>query len=402
MIGAEESMCADTVMDLSQHPHVAAKPVVEIEAKDGSILSVPIMLNPVAFERGLCDHNDREFVKYIVDSCHHGVNIGYEGARQPLVSENWPSATNYAEAVKKSIREDLVKSRKLGPFLDTPFDNFVGSPMGAFPKKHSPDKYRVIYDLSYPLDKSINDHIPADKFSLTYMSIDDVVHAVQQHGKGALMAKLDLESAFSHILVRPQDWELLGSSYWYTDSDGHATKFYFINTVLPFGLRSSPKLFTDFAYAAKLMMEYGGVSYINHYLDDYVTVGPPCSDICQSNLDKMLDVCSEIGFGINPSKLVQPTTTLEFLGIILDSQKLELRISQERLHSIMTELEFWRHRKKATKREILSLLGKLIFISRVVRCSRTFVRRIIQLSKKVKHLHHSVRLNKQFQADILW
>ena len=111
--------------------------------------------------------------------------------------------------------------------------------MGAFPQKHSPGKYCMIYDLSYPPEKSINDHIPADKFSLTYMSIDDVVHQIQQHGQGASMAKLDFESAFAHMLVRPQDWELLGSSHWFTDSEEHSTRCYFVNTVLPFGLRSS-------------------------------------------------------------------------------------------------------------------------------------------------------------------
>ena len=356
-------------------------------------------MNPEAFEQGLADHDDRDFVQYIVNACRYGVDIGFEGERQGLVSENWPSATSCGGAVLKSIQDDLNKHRKLGPFNEVPFDNFVGSPMGAFAKKHSPDKYRVIYDLSFPPGRSVNDHIPIDKFSLTYMSIDEVVHAIQQYGRGALLSKLDLESAFSHILVRPEDWELLGSSYWCSDCN---CRHYLVNTVLNFGLRSSPSLFTDFAYAAMLIMKAQGVSYVNHYLDDYVTVGPPCSHICQKNLDIMMKVCNDVGFTINPSKLVQPTTCIEFLGIVLDSERLELRISEERLRNILSELAVWRHRKKATKREILSLLGKLIFISRVVQSSRTFVRRIIQLSKKVKHLHHKVRLNREFQADIEW
>ena len=154
------------------------------------------------------------------------------------------------------------------------------------------------------------------------------------------MAKLDLESAFSHILVRPQHWELMWSSDWFTDSVGHSTRCNFVNTVLPFGLRSSPKCFTDFVHASKLMMEYQGVSYVNQYFDDYVTVGPPHVDICQSNVNMMLDVCDGIGFSFNLSKLVQPATKLEFLGIILYSKKLELKISEERLQSIMSELDF--------------------------------------------------------------
>ena len=65
------------------------------------------------------------------------------------------------------------------------------------------------------------------------------------------------------------------------------------------------------------MMEYQGVSYIKQYLDAYVSVGPPHSDICQSILNMMLDGCDDIGFSLNLLKLVQPTTKLEFLGIIL-------------------------------------------------------------------------------------
>ena len=151
-----------------------------------------------------------------------------------------------------------------------------------------------------------------------------------------------------------------------------------------------------------IIMQSRGVTYVNHYLDDFITVGPPNSSVCSENLDIMVQVCDDVGFTLNPSKLVKPTTCIEFLGIVLDSERMEMRISEDRLHRIMTELTEWRSRKKATKREILSLLGKLIFISRVVQSSRTFVRRIIELSKKVRHLHHRVRLNREFQADIEW
>ena len=60
-------------------PSVPAKPVVEIEAYGGFILCAPIMLNPDLFERGLCDHHDSESLKYIVNGCRYGVDIGYEG-----------------------------------------------------------------------------------------------------------------------------------------------------------------------------------------------------------------------------------------------------------------------------------------------------------------------------------
>ena len=234
------------------------------------------------------------------------------------------------------------------------------------------------------------------------MSVDDIVQRIQRHGQGTLLAKLDLADAFHHILVRPEDWELLGFSWCGKDDNDKPAQMFYFSTVLPFGLGSSPKLFTDFAHATQLIMLSRGVSEVEHYLDDYITLGPPGQPACQKNLDLMLDVCRDVGFAVNPAKVVQPSTVIEFLGIILDTNLMEMRISEDRLSGILDELQLWHGRTRARKREILSLIGKLIFISRVVHCGRTFVRRMIDLCKKVKHLHHTIKLNKAFQADVSW
>ena len=153
---------------------------------------------------------------------------------------------------------------------------------------------------------------------------------------------------------------------------------YYVSTVLPFGLRSAPKLFTEFAHAARLIMLYHGASYVEQYLDDYITIGPPCLPVCTSNLEIMLDTFQDLGFTVFPQKVSLPTTVLEFLGIIIDSDKMQLRISQQRMDGVMEELSQWKNRTSAKKREILSLIGKLTFVARVVRSGRTFVRRMIE------------------------
>lgn len=365
---------------------------------NGQILTTLPSLNAEAFETGLANHPDKEFVTYLVNACTYGVNIGYEGQRSPSISNNWPSVHKFSTSVQQDIDKDVSLGRKLGPFKEPPLRNFVGSPMGAFQKRSS-HKIRVIHDLSWPPGSSVNDGIPPDNFTMSYVSIDDIVQKIITYGPGTLLAKLDLADAFHSILVRPDDWELLGSS-WKSSNDD--TVMYYVSTVLPFGLRSSPSLFNDFATGTELIMKYKGVSDVEHYLDDYITIGPPESTRCRDNLDLMIDTCHEVGFEINFSKVVGPSTCIEFLGIILDTDLMQLRISEERLNHILEELSCWRGRKRATKREILSLIGKLIFISRVVRSGRTFVRRLIDTSKKVKSLNHTVKLNKQFRADIDW
>ena len=364
-------------------------------------ISAERRLNPHAFFTGLQSHPDRDFANRIVHQCSYGVDLGYTGPRVSHIHQNWPSAYTHHEAVQASIDKDVSLGTKVGPFSSPPFPTqFVGSPMGAFSKRSG--KVRVIHDLSWPPTMSVNDFINIDDFHVDYMSIDDVVEQVKLLGSSCYLAKLDLADAFKHVPVRQEDWPLLGST-WYSyvpETDSFVLQYYF-DRVLMFGGRSSPRLFDDIAKASAFIMKQQGVSYCDQYLDDFVTAAPTHTE-CTTNLQTMLQTCSSLGFSVNPQKVHPATTCLEFLGIVIDTQSMELRISQERLCSVMEELELWRGKKRATKREILSLIGKLIFVSRVVRSGRTFVRHMINLAKKVKHLHHNIKLNRAFQADIMW
>jgi hypothetical protein len=128
--------------------------------------------------------------------------------------------------------------------------------MGAF-KRSTSGKYRVIYDLSWPPGKSVNDHITID-CSLHYVNIDKAVKMVKKYGRGTQMAKLDIEDAFKNVVVAPNDWELLGTTWERLDNDGNTRTEYYIDTVLPFGSKSSPKLFDNFATALEFIMyKYG-------------------------------------------------------------------------------------------------------------------------------------------------
>ena len=77
-------------------------------------------------------------------------------------------------------------------------------------------------------------------------------------------------------------------------------------------------------------------------------------------------------------------------------------MSESRLEDIISHLEWWENRRTGTKRHLLSLLGKLVFFSRVVRPGRTFLRRLFDLSTKTKFLHHHVRLSIEACLDIKW
>ena len=68
----------------------------------------------------------------------------------------------------------------------------------------------------------------------------------------------------------------------------------------------------------------------------------------------------------------------------------------------MHELDTWSTRRKATKCEPLSLLGKLFFAVRVVPVGSLFLHRLITLALTVAHLYHQIYLNAEASANITW
>jgi hypothetical protein len=263
-------------------------------------------------------------------------------------------------------------------------------------QKSAQKKIRVIHDLSWPPTLSINEYINKHDYTLSYTSVDEAVKLCQKY-ETPWMCKVDLKDAYMHCMVRPEDRHLLGFTW---EEKGETE--YWMMCVLPFGMSSSPKLFNDFSEGLEYLMKKNGASeHTIHFCDDYLSV-KGSQPACKRNLAVMLETIHDAGMDAQEEKTDGPDRVMEFLGIIIDTIRRILCISPERLCDIKTELAGWGTKKVCSKRELLSLLGKLIFCARVVRDGRKFVGRLIELTKKVRHLHYKVKLNKEAQADIAW
>ena len=343
------------------------------------------------FERELVHHPNKAFVTWLLDAINNGVSIGYTGPRTPHTAPNLTSARLQPWVIDNELQKEIDAGRILGPYTDRPFPNLRCSGVGVVPKKDG--RWQVIMHLSAPPGSSINDHISPEDYSLHYSSVDDAVQLLTALGRGALMAKVDLKSAFRMIPVRHQDWELLGI---------HWRDNFYVDTCLPFGCRSSPYLFNQFAEAIQWILAHNYQANLIHYLDDFFLVGPPSSAKCAQSVEDMLRLCSTLGIPVAMGKLEGPATTITYLGIEIDSQRKELRLPLAKQEELLQELETWLGRQKTTKRRLLSLIGKLSFAAKVVPAGRLFLRRLIDLSTTVSRLHHYITLNTQARADIQW
>ena len=60
-----------------------------------------------------------------------------------------------------------------------------------------------------------------------------------------------------------------------------------MDTTLPFGLRSIPKIFMAVADAVEWITRADGVDFLVHYLDNFLVMEAPGSDKCEAALQKL-------------------------------------------------------------------------------------------------------------------
>ena len=112
------------------------------------------------------------------------------------------------------------------------------------------------------------------------------------------------------MTVHPEDRSLLGFEWRGTT---------YVDGMLPFGLRSAPKLFTAVADALEWVFWNRGIYEVARYLDDYITIGPPESPVCGQRLATICQTCADLGVPLAIDKLESPSTQLTFLGIEIDT-----------------------------------------------------------------------------------
>ena len=343
----------------------------------------------------LADYPNRPLVNFFISGLQDGFRIGFTSCTANIKSakRNMQCALEHPEVVESYLADEVALGRVSGPFSYSSVPHAHISRFGVIPKNHQSNKWRLIVDLSHPLGHSVNSSISKELCSLSYITVDNAITVAQNMGRGTLMTKIDIKSAFRLLPVHPADRHLLVMRW---------KQQLYIDTCLPFGLRSAPKLFNVLADLLSRILEQQGVSPIMHYLDDYLTLAPPDSATCHHNLDIIKSVCLQLGVPLALEKVEGPSTSLTFLGIVLDTVRMEASLPTGKLSRIRHQVKAWLTKRKATKRQILSLVGILQHATKVVRPRRTFLSRMYSAAAKLKMLSHHTKLSAAFRSDLSW
>ena len=246
----------------------------------------------------------------------------------PLICtyENHSSAVQHIREVDKYIAEELQHQAILGLFENLPFKLHF-CPLMTRTKQNSV-KRRTIMDLSWPREASVNAGVKKNiyldtYFKLYYPSIDNITTALRNLGPGAMIYKIDISRAFRHLRIDPRGIDLLVLSH----SDAY------IDASLPFGCRHGSIFFQRCSDAIRYIMKEHGFPGLWNYIDDLIYTGLPSK--IHDSFAFLLQLLTELGSDISMDKLVQPSTSVVCLGILIDNKNQTIAIPPDKLQEIV-------------------------------------------------------------------
>lgn len=206
----------------------------------------------------------------------------------------------------------------------------------VFTVKKSNGDDRLIIDLS-----NINTQVNKVHFKMeTCEKIQDIIQPLDY------MASIDLSDAFFSIPLHKDSRKFISFEF---------NSFRYQFNVLPFGLSSSPRIFSKILKTVIIYLRNRGIK-ISFYLDD-IFICSSKSDTLSLHVNFTLDVLKYLGFYPNYDKSnLSPTQTLVHLGFMWDSVNMKVSIPIDKHMKVVSKASFLLQ-NKMTLRQLSSFVG---------------------------------------------
>ena len=125
----------------------------------------------------LSTYPDKPLVILFITSLINGFRVGFKKPLSQLRSalKNLIGALQHPQVVDDYLKAEITEHRVFGAFHKKDISAAHVSRFGVIPKNHAPNKWRLVVDLSHPPKFSVNDGIPKELCSLTYISVDTAI-----------------------------------------------------------------------------------------------------------------------------------------------------------------------------------------------------------------------------------
>ena len=112
----------------------------------------------------------------------------------------------------------------------------------------------------------------------------------------------------------------------------------------------------------------------------------------------------DLGLDESLKKAEAPSQEMVYLGVMFDTKRMEMRVPPDKLSEIKSEIGSWSRKSTITRRNLQSLLGKLFWVSKVVRLARIFMGRLLQQLRDMSTVGENtkVKLSLDSRRDLRW
>jgi hypothetical protein len=181
--------------------------------------------------------------------------------------------------------------------------------------------------------------------------MDTLETAIKMLKPHCFMSSIDLRDANYSIPIAPGHRKYLKFSW-----RGVLYQF----TVLPMGLTSSPRIFTEVVkpFFATLRATFG-VSCLG-YIDDSL-YSETSYALCQEATLNATKLLIKLGFVPHPSKSIfEPSQIIEFLGFLLNFINMTVSLTPKKCEKILAKCQHFLSCESVSIRDVSSLIGTLV------------------------------------------
>ena len=172
--------------------------------------------------------------------------------------------------------------------------------------------------------------------------------------------------------------------------------------MLPMGLSQNCSYFEKgFSFIDWAVKRESNSENIDHYLDDFFFAGSAGTNDCQVLLDSFFNVCDRLNVPLAKEKTVTPTTIIEYLGLTIDTGKMIVKITENKISELKDKIMFVMENSKVNLRTLQPLAGSLAFCTKALPAGRAFSRHIYAATSKAKKPHHLIRVTNAMKSDLL-
>ena len=210
------------------------------------------------------------------------------------------------------------------------------------------------------------------------------------------MASIDLKDAYLSVSV----WE---GHRRYLRFMWQETTYEFQS--LPFGLCSAPRVFTKLLKPVLARLRHQGVRIIM-YLDDMLIMSQS-KDELERQLSQTTALPEGLGFVINKKKsLLLPTQSIQFLGFVVDSKEMSVRLTEEKVAQITATCRRVQQAGSLSLRQLARLIGKMTATIPAIHQAPLWYRGLQRLKNQTLQVSQSfettVTVNQEAALDLDW